>query len=116
VTTNFMLHRHPDLSKLPEEENRLGHFNRFRDMQKRLKEHSGKFDRTFIIDTNRRVAQTAPPLPDISVPSRTLWHALYYPEQRRLEIDFYLGDEADPTAHNRVNIRRSGYIEFTLQH
>jgi hypothetical protein len=116
VTTNFMLHRHPDLTKLPEEEDPLGYFNRFRAIRKRLKGHEGKFDRAFIIDANRCVAQTSPPPPDPYVPSRTLWHALYYPEQRRLEIDFYLGEKADSTAPNGIRCRRSGYREFTLQH
>ena len=116
VTTNFMLHRHPDLSALPKEEHRLGHFNRFRDIRMRLKEHDGKFDRAFIIDTSRCVARTTPPPPDPHVPNRTLWHALYYPEQRRLEIDFYLGEEADPAAANGHKFRRTGYMEFTLEH
>jgi hypothetical protein len=36
-----------------------------------------------------------------------MWHAVYVPEERSVEIDFYLGDDG--------GIRRSGYRRFSLQ-
>ncbi len=115
VTTNFMLHQHPDLENLPPQENRLGYFNRFRTIRKRLTEHEGKVDPEFIKETNRDVSCTDAPPPDPHVPNRTLWHALYYPEQRRAEIDFYLGEEPDAASPDGVKIHRSGYITFELR-
>jgi hypothetical protein len=42
-------------------------------------------------------------------PGRTLWHALYFPEERRMQVDFYLGeDEAGAMS-------RSGYLDFALE-
>ena len=41
------------------------------------------------------------------VPGRTLWHALYFPAERRTEIDFYLGEGASGP-------RRSEPRSFTL--
>ena len=115
VTTNFMLHQHPDLEKLPPEEDRLGYFNRFRTIRKRIAEHEGKVDPQFIKATNREVSCTDAPPPAPYVPNRTLWYALYYPEQRRAEIDFYLGEEPDPASPHGVKIRRSGYQTFQLR-
>ena len=48
-------------------------------------------------------------------PGRTLWHALYYPEKRKVQISFYLGDETDTAGAGKVRIRRSEYVEFALQ-
>ena len=47
-------------------------------------------------------------------PVRTLWHALYCPEQRKLQVSFYLGDEPDPDHPKKTRIRRSDYLEVVL--
>jgi hypothetical protein len=47
-------------------------------------------------------------------PVRTFWHALYCPEERRLQSSFYLRDEAIPGRPDKVNIVRSEYREFRL--
>ena len=47
-------------------------------------------------------------------PVRTLWHALYYPEERRMQVNFYLRDEEVPGQPNQVKIARSEYLEFRL--
>jgi hypothetical protein len=115
VTTNFMQHLHPDLDQLPARDHPLNEFNRCRTIRDRLAAHGGKVDTDFIRETNRSVAFTASPPPAPRVPNRTLWHALYYPAQLRVEIDFYLGEEPDPAAPNGVKIRRSGYEVFELE-
>ena len=47
-------------------------------------------------------------------PQRTLWHALYVPEQRKVQVSFYLRDEpADDPAMSRIV--RSEYLEFVLK-
>jgi hypothetical protein len=47
-------------------------------------------------------------------PIRTLWHALYYPEQRRMQVSFYLRDEEVPGQPDKVKVARSEYLEFSL--
>lgn len=108
VTTNFLLHRYPDPGNLPEEEERLGWFNRYREIKRRLGRTQGPYDDEFIKETNRAVAAPGGPGQEGYAPLSTMWHALYYPAERRFEADFYLGwDE-------KSGPRRSGYIEFAL--
>jgi hypothetical protein len=91
-------------------------FNRYRKIRSRVDKHAGKFDDAFIKETIRCVSVVYAEASEEIVPSRTLWHALYYPEARRVEIDFYLGEEADPVAPQGVKIRRSGYQAFALEY
>ena len=115
ITTNFMLHLHRDPAQLPAEEHRLGMFNRYRSIRRRLAEHDGKVDIDFIKETNQRVSCTQNPPSKPQVANRTLWHALYYPEARRGDLDFYLGETPDPDSPGSVKIRRSGYQTFRLK-
>jgi hypothetical protein len=48
------------------------------------------------------------------VPNRTLWHALYFPNERKLQVSFYLRDEANPTDKAKSRIVRTAYLDFTL--
>ena len=90
VTTNFMRHLHEDLDDLPSESHRSGSFNRYRTLLSRFEEHGGPVDLDFIKESNACVAATgtAPPRPYAA--GRTLWHALYFPEERRMDVSFYL--------------------------
>jgi predicted choloylglycine hydrolase len=115
VTTNFLQHRHPDPDKYPVEKHPLGWFNRFRRIKSRIDRHEGKFDDAFIKETNRSVSYTHFVPEGKGVAHRTLWHALYYPEKRRLEIDFYLGEKTDAASPENVKFKRSGYLTFTLK-
>jgi thiol-disulfide isomerase/thioredoxin len=45
---------------------------------------------------------------------RALWHALYSPSDRKLQVSFYLGDRLDPEHPGKTQIARSNYIEFAL--
>ncbi|NIM91480.1 MAG: linear amide C-N hydrolase [Candidatus Aminicenantes bacterium] len=119
VTTNFLLHRYQDPEQLPGDKFSFGWFNRFREIRQRIVQHKGKFDKAFIKETNQCVAMEFPIPPEfvniMEAPTRTLWHALYYPELLRVELDFYLGEEVDPSAPNGLKIRRSGYHVFSLK-
>ena len=66
------------------------------------------------IRAGQRAALVHPPHVPYA-PARTLWHALYYPDDASLEVDFYLGDEPDPNDSQRVLTRRSGYLSFALR-
>ena len=109
-----MLHLHEDLDKLPDEEHPFGIFNRYKTIRKRLSEHEGLFDPEFIKEANRCVSRTDSPPAEQAAPARTLWHALYYPAERRVDIDFYLAEEPAPASASGPKIRRSGYKTFTL--
>ena len=114
VTTNFLQHLNSDPGKYPVEGNPLGSFNRHRGIKSKISDNSGKMDRSFIRDTNKSVSLTHATQLDHTVTSRTLWHALYFPEELRMEIDFYLGEEPGQTESGVAPIRRSEYMTFTL--
>jgi hypothetical protein len=95
VTTNFLYQLHDDLSALPEEPHPSGSFNRYRAVLASIAEKNGKLELDDVRRANRCVAATAPSPPAPWAPGRTLWHALYFPEERRLEVDFYLGEGED---------------------
>jgi hypothetical protein len=44
-----------------------------------------------------------------------LWHALYAPEEGKLQVSFYLRDEPDGKESGRPRIVRSNYLEYTLK-
>jgi hypothetical protein len=44
-----------------------------------------------------------------------LWHALYFPSERKVQVSFYLHDEADPGRPGQVRVVRSDYREFRLR-
>ena len=113
VTTNYMQHLHPDPEDLPAESHRLGSFNRTRTLRERMAAHDGRFDLEFIRANNACVSATDPPPAPPRAPGRTLWHALYFPEERRMEVDFYLGESAGDGGE--TSIRRSGYLSFGLR-
>jgi hypothetical protein len=52
--------------------------------------------------------------PPNRAPTRTLWHALYFPDAQKMQVSFYLRDEADPTDKNKTRIVRTGYLDFSL--
>lgn len=128
ITTNFMLYRHPDLENLPAEPHPRGSFNRFRHIRRRVTENANKLSAEFVRETGRCVAADVDCGTAEFAPGRTLWHTLYFPEQRRMEVDFYLG-EGPPAAKEPVRssenppsggaasprIRRSAVLSFTLK-
>ena len=44
-----------------------------------------------------------------------MWHALYFPEQRKVQVSFYLGDKAIPDKPGKARIVRTDYLEFALK-
>jgi hypothetical protein len=114
ITTNFLRHRYPDPESLPVDNYPFGWFNRFRKLRGCVAGHAGRFDESFIMDTNAGVAIVYVPPPGEAAPVRTLWHALYYPQGLTAKIDFYLGEVVDPDSPGGARIHRSGYREFKL--
>jgi len=117
VTTNFMLHQYPDRKKLPTERNPQGIYSRFRRLSERIGKHEGGYDLEFIKETSACVAfdKLAPPANSPWMPNRTIWHALYVPDELLLMVDFYLGESIDPADPSKPLVQRSGYLEFRLE-
>jgi hypothetical protein len=74
--------------------------------------HEGKVDLDFIKQNQKKVDAVARPRSPDRPPGRTLWHALYCPESRSLEVSFYLGDRKSDDG--KPTIERTGYIPFRL--
>ena len=108
VTSNFMHHLNPDRTSWELESHRWGAFRRAEAVLERLDEASGPVSLDFVRESSACVAATAPAPDEPWAPGRTLWHALYFPEERRLEIDFYLGEDEEGVE------RRSPYRTFSL--
>lgn len=108
VTTNFLYQLHSELGTLPAEEPSYGSFNRYRAVLERIRASGETLDLDEVRGASACVAAALPASAGGRAPGRTLWHALYFPEERRVEIDFYLGE--DPGGA----IRRSGYRTFSL--
>jgi hypothetical protein len=109
VSTNYLRHLHPDLAELPEDGDPLGLFGRHQTLLGRFEEQ-GKFSRDEIRANATCVSARSRPNAGYA-PGRTLWHALYFPAERRVEVDFYLGegDGAHPDP------RRSESFAFSIE-
>ena len=68
----------------------------------------------FIKKNHKAVDATAPATKG-KAPDRTLWHALYFPEERKVRISFYLGDQPIQNQPGKTRIARSEYLDFVLQ-
>ena len=76
---------------------------------------TGKLTTDAIKAVHQVAACTEPASPESGrPPTRTHWHALYYPERRKLHVSFYLGEEDATGQSNTARIRRSSYLEFSL--
>jgi predicted choloylglycine hydrolase len=116
VTTNFSLHRHLDGKTPPSAKTAKQICPRYCELTERLAGRSDKLTADAIKDIHKAVDMVKPsPLAGLRPPTRTLWHALYFPEQRKVQISFYLRDETDADQPGKVRIMRSEYVEFTLK-
>jgi hypothetical protein len=116
VTTNFSLHRHLDGKSPPSAKTAKQICPRYCELTERLAGNSDKLTVDAIKDIHKAVDMVkSSPIAGLRPPNRTLWHALYFPEQRKVQISFYLRDEADPDQPGKVRIVRSEYVEFTLK-
>jgi hypothetical protein len=114
VTTNFSLHRYLSKSLPPSAEQAKKVCPRYCTLMEQLGDHPGKMSEEFIKTTHRQVDAARPTVAGKRPPERTFWHALYYPEERRVQVSYYLRDEPVASEPNRVNIVRSDYVEFQL--
>jgi hypothetical protein len=112
VTTNFSLHRYLEGGAPPSPERARAVCPRYCALAEGVARQPGKVTADFIKQNQRAVDATRPAPPGGSrPPGRTLWHALYFPEEGRMQVSFYLRDEAE---NGRTKVVRSDYTEFKL--
>jgi hypothetical protein len=116
ITTNFSLHRYLEAHKPPSVKRAEKVCPRYCTLAERFVGHAGKWSVDDVKGAHKLVDATRPsakgaPRP----PGRTLWHALYLPEQRKMQVSFYLRDAVDPDQPARMRIVRSDYQEFSLR-
>jgi len=117
ITTNFSLHRHMDGKELPSAKQAREICSCYTGLAEGIARHAGKFtsDDIKAIHQAAYAAVEAGSPDDLRPPGRTIWHALYFPERRKLQVSFYLGDERGEGGEKKWRIRRSDYREFVLK-
>lgn len=116
ITTNFSLHEHLQGNRPPSAEQARGVCSRYCALAERIASAPEKPSVDFIKKTHSLVDAHTPSRPGVPRGAlRTLWHALYFPQQRQVQISFYLHDEPDRDHPNSTRIVRSDYIPFALK-
>ena len=114
VMTNFTLHTTLENGKPPSSEKARPICKRYAYLHEKLA--TGKLDdkmiREFHQTCDAQMSQEADPS---TPPERTFWHAFYYPEDRRVRLSYYLGDEPYPGEPRLVKPIRTDYMEFKLE-
>ena len=114
VMTNFTLHTRLEDGKPPSAENAKGVCRRYAYLRDKLA--AGNLDDKAIRRFHQSVdAQMSQAADTTRPPMRTLWHAFYYPEDRRVRLSYYLGDEPYPGNERLVRPIRTDYQEFRLE-
>jgi Acyl-coenzyme A:6-aminopenicillanic acid acyl-transferase len=115
VATNFSLHRHLDDGKVPSAAKVKGVCSRYCLLADRLGAQKDPLTVDFIKETHKQVDAHFTPKGTSRAPTRTLWHALYVPEKRSVQISFYLRDEPDPAKEGATRDVRSEYLQFAIR-
>ena len=114
VMTNFTLHEQLENGKPPSAEKAAPVCKRYAYLSEKLAKGNldDKTIRSFHQSVDAQMSQAADPT---SPPERTFWHAFYYPEDRRVRLSYYLGEEPYPGQPRLVRQIRSDYLEFRLE-
>ena len=115
ISTNFLLHQYLEGENPPSAVQARGVCGRYSMLAEGIGAERGNLTVDVITKTHQAVDMVLPvTLYNGKAPTRTLWHALYFPEERKVRVSFYLGEEPDPDATREPRIRRSEYLEFVL--
>jgi len=115
VATNFSLHRYLKDGKPPTSEMVKAVCPRYCRLTDCIAGQTDKLTVDFIKETHKKADAHFTPKGSERAPTRTLWHALYVPENRSLQISFYLRDEPDPDKPGQTRVVRSEYLAFDLK-
>jgi hypothetical protein len=115
VTTNFSLHSYLEDGRPPSSKGAAKVCPRYCILADKLSGCQDKLTVDQIKETHKLVDMTRSPSKDSPwAPTRTLWHVLYCPERRGMQISFFLRDEPDASKPGSLHIVRSPYREFKL--
>jgi hypothetical protein len=114
VTTNFSLHCRLEKNGPPSAGKVKDVCPRYCALAERLAAAKGPITAADLKETHK-VADATRPGPKNRPLGRTLWHALYFPDGRKVRVSFYLRDEPDPAAAGKVKVVRSEYVEVALK-
>jgi hypothetical protein len=116
ITTNFSLHRYLDGKSPPSSDKAKTICPRYCLLADFIAKNHEKLTVDAIKEAHKKVDAVRPSGKDSPrAPGRTLWHALYVPENRTVEVSFYLRDEPDPDHPEQTRIVRSEYQHFALK-
>jgi penicillin V acylase-like amidase (Ntn superfamily) len=114
VMTNFTLHTRLENGKPPSPEAARPVCKRYAYLREKLA--AGNLDDKTVREFHRSVdAQSSQAADPSRPPGRTFWHAFYYPEDRRVRLSYYLGEEPYPGEPRLIKQIRSDYVEFRLE-
>ena len=114
VMTNFTIHKQAEDGKPPSAEKARSTCKRYAYLTENLA--TGKLDDQAIRTVHQKCdAQASQAADPAQPPERTLWHAFYYPEDRKVRLSYYLRDEPYPGEPRFVKPVRTDYLEFRLQ-
>src|SRR6185503_3401337 len=114
IMTNFTLHENLEDGKPPSADKARPVCKRYAYLSEKLAK--GNLDDKSIRGFHQNVdAQMSQAANATSPPERTFWHAFYYPEDRRVRLSYFLGEEPYPGQPRLVKQIRSEYLEFRLE-
>ena len=114
VMTNFTIHTQLEDGKPPSPEKARAVCKRYAYLSEKLA--TGSLDDKTIRGFHKTVdAQRSQAADTTQPPERTFCHAFYYPEDRRVRLSYYLGDEPYPGQPRLVRPIRTDYLEFQLE-
>jgi hypothetical protein len=113
ITTNFSLHRYLEGKGPPSAAKVKGVCARYCKMAELVAAQPDRTTVESIKEVHRAADMVAAPV-STRAPNRTLWHAPYFPDERRVQVSFYLRDDPDPTNKDKTRIVRTDYLDFTL--
>lgn len=114
VTTNFSMHRHLHDNTPPSVEAARKICPRYCVLCDAIRARSSGWTVEEIKQNHLAADPSKLPQSPGRPPVRALWHALYFPSERRMQVCFYLGDRPDPEHPGKTRIVRSNYLEFAL--
>jgi hypothetical protein len=115
VTTNFSLHRHLQNGAPPSIGDAKKICSRYCALCQGIQDRHGLWTPEAIKENQKAADPSRLPQPPLGVPPvRTLWHALYFPNELKLQVSFYLGDRPDPDHLGKKRVVYSDYLEFRL--
>jgi hypothetical protein len=116
ITTNFSLHRYLQHKQPPSAKAVKNVCPRYCLLTEKIKAHPDKLTLEAIKGIHKHVDATRSGLPSFGrALGRTLWHALYVPEERKMQVSFYLRDEPEGGQTGKARIVRSDYLEYSLR-